>query len=166
MSRHQNGYPWPSLTTPPYHPLLLAGLQGYNPYQHRAAICTIELVILPLLGHVKGSTGVITYELVPTSPAVSCMSGSSDLVFVMGGKWPYSCCFVCAASSTCSVLLATFLCSCYQAFFSIHLVSVHVVHPYSSIDTTAAWKKLRFILSVRSHFHMTDSQLDSCPCLY
>ena len=26
------------------------------------------------------------------------------------------------------------------------LVSVQVVHPYSSIDTTAAWKKLRFTL--------------------
>ena len=35
---------------------------------------------------------------------------------------------------------------------------VHVVHPYSSIDTTAAWKKLHFILSVRFDFHMTDRQ--------
>ena len=34
---------------------------------------------------------------------------------------------------------------------------VQIVHPYSSIDTTAAWKKLRFILSVRSDFHMIDS---------
>ena len=38
-------------------------------------------------------------------------------------------------------------------FFSSRFVSVHVVHPYSSIDVTAAWKKLRFILSVRSDFH-------------
>ena len=30
------------------------------------------------------------------------------------------------------------------------------MHPYSSIDTTAAWKKLRFILSVRCDLHMTD----------
>ena len=36
-------------------------------------------------------------------------------------------------------------------------VSVQVVHPYSSIDTTTAWKKLRIILSVRSDFHMIDS---------
>ena len=43
--------------------------------------------------------------------------------------------------------------------FHFFLVSVHVVHPYGSIDTTAAWKKLRFILSVRSDFHLTDSQL-------
>ena len=28
---------------------------------------------------------------------------------------------------------------------------------FSSIDTTAAWKKLRFILSVRSDLHMIDS---------
>ena len=31
------------------------------------------------------------------------------------------------------------------------------MHPYGSIDTTAAWKKLRFILSVRSYFHTIDS---------
>ena len=33
------------------------------------------------------------------------------------------------------------------------------MHPYSSIDSTAAWKKLRFILSVRSDFHIIDSLL-------
>ena len=33
------------------------------------------------------------------------------------------------------------------------------MHPYSSIDVTAAWKKLRFILSVRSDFHIIDSLL-------
>ena len=53
-------------------------------------------------------------------------------------------------SRTCSILLAAFLCSCRQ-------VSVHEVHPYSSIDTISAWKKLRFILSVRSNFHITES---------
>ena len=44
-------------------------------------------------------------------------------------------------------------------FFSILLVNVHAVHPHSSIDTTAAWKKLCFILSVRFDYHMTDSLL-------
>ena len=33
------------------------------------------------------------------------------------------------------------------------------MQPYSSIDVTAAWKKLRFILSVRSDFHIIDSLL-------
>ena len=32
-----------------------------------------------------------------------------------------------------------------------------MVHPHSSIDTTTACKKLRFILSVRFDFHMIDS---------
>ena len=40
-----------------------------------------------------------------------------------------------------------------SCFFSSRFVSVQVVHPYSSIDPTAAWKKLRFILSDRSDFH-------------
>ena len=44
-------------------------------------------------------------------------------------------------------------------FSSSRFVSVHVVHPYSSIDVTAVWKKLRFILSVRSDFHIIDSLL-------
>ena len=44
-----------------------------------------------------------------------------------------------------------------SSFLSIRLVRVHVVHPYSSIDTIAAWKKLPFISSVRSDFYMTDS---------
>ena len=35
------------------------------------------------------------------------------------------------------------------SFFSMYLVSVHVVHPFSSMDMTAAWKKLCFILSDR-----------------
>ena len=55
---HQHGYPWPSLTTPPYRPLLLTGPQGYILYLHWAAVCRFELVILPLLVHVRGSTGV------------------------------------------------------------------------------------------------------------
>ena len=60
----------------------------------------------------------------------ACLVRLTLIVFMMGGRWPYSSCFV----------------------------SVHVVHPYSSIDTTAVWKKLHFILSVRSDFYMTDRQ--------
>ena len=34
------------------------------------------------------------------------------------------------------------------------LVGLYMVHPYSSMDLTAAWKKLRFILSDRCDFHV------------
>ena len=53
-----------------------------------------------------------------------------------------------AALWTSSILLATFLC-----YFSIRLVGIRVEHPYSSIDTTAAWKKLHFILSFFQEFN-------------
>ena len=77
----------------------------------------------------RGPQEYITYEHVATSSGVFRMSGSSNFDSFHGG-W---------------------------SVVSIHLVSVHVVHPYSSIDTTAAWKKLGFILSVRSEFHMAES---------
>ena len=57
-SRHQHVYPWLSLAIPPYRTLLPVGLQGYIPYQHRATVCRSKLVVLPLLVHVKKSTGV------------------------------------------------------------------------------------------------------------
>ena len=44
-----------------------------------------------------------------------------------------------------------------SSFFSIRLVSVHVLHPYSRIDTTTARKKLHFILS-DSDFYMINNQ--------
>ena len=36
-------------------------------------------------------------------------------------------------------------------------IKVGMVHPFSRIVTTGAWKKLRFILSNRSDFYMIDS---------
>ena len=58
ISCYQHGYPWPSLVTPPYCPLLPAGPQGYILYRHRAVVCRFEQVVLSLHVHVKGSTGV------------------------------------------------------------------------------------------------------------
>ena len=45
-----------------------------------------------------------------------------------------------------------------SSFFSIQLVIVHVVQPYSSMDMTAVWKKLRFILSDKIDFYMIDNR--------
>ena len=59
LSYHQQGYLWPSLATPPNRSSLPAGPQGCIPYPHRAAVCKFELVALLLLGHVKGSIGVL-----------------------------------------------------------------------------------------------------------
>ena len=74
-----------------------------------------------------------------------------------GGRCPYSwslvgCCHQDLFNTARSILVLL-----PSSFFSRGLISVQVVHPYSSIDTTAAWKKPRFILSVRFDFHMIDS---------
>ena len=58
MSHYQHRYPWSSLATPPYRPLVPAGPQGYISYRHRATVCRFELVVLPWHVHEKGSTGV------------------------------------------------------------------------------------------------------------
>ena len=58
MSCRQHGYPWPSLANSPYHSSLLAGLQGYIPYPHIAAVCMFEQVVLLLIGHMQGFIGV------------------------------------------------------------------------------------------------------------
>ena len=58
LSRHQHGYPWSSLATPPYRSSLPAGPQGYTPYPHRAAVCRFELATQLLHGHMKGSIEV------------------------------------------------------------------------------------------------------------
>ena len=79
------------------------------------------------------------------------------IVFVMGGWWLYSCCFVGCCLQDLFNIAHSILVKLPSSFFSVRLVSIYVVHPYSSIEMTTAWKKLCFILSVRSDFHMTDS---------
>ena len=105
---------------------------------------------------VHRSTSLMSLSLL-LQQCPACLVHLIWIVFVMGGRSPYSWCLeecwrqdLFNIACNIHVYLPT-------SFFSSRLVSVQVVHPYSSIDTTAAWKKLRFILSVRSDFHMIDS---------
>ena len=75
----------------------------------------------------------------------------------MGGRCPYSCCFVECCLQDLFNIVCSILVWLQSSFFSIHLYSIHAVYLYSSTDMTATWKKLRFILSVRSDFHMTNA---------
>ena len=47
-----------SLATFPDRSSPMAGLPGYIPYPHRAAVCMFALVVLLLLGHMWGSIRV------------------------------------------------------------------------------------------------------------
>ena len=87
----------------------------------------------------------------------ACLVRLAWIVFVMGGRWPYSWCLVGCCHQDLFNIARNILVLLPSIFFSSRLVSVQVVHPYSSIDTTAGWKKLCFILSVRSDFHMIES---------
>ena len=86
-----------------------------------------------------------------------CLVRLTCIVFVMGGRWPYSWWFVGCCCQDLFNIARSILVQLPSSFFFSRLVSVQVVHPYSSIDTTAAWKKLHFILSFRSDFHMIES---------
>ena len=74
------------------------------------------------------------------------------IVFVMGGRWPYSCSFVGCCLQALFNIAGSILVLLPSSFFSLRLVSIHVVQLYSSIDTTAARKKPHFLLTVRSDF--------------
>ena len=98
MSRYQHRYFGPSLATSPYCTLLFAGLPSYSQYRHRAAVFmfNLDVFMFNLCSSLRrGPQQKITYELAPTSSAMSRMSGSSNLdSFVTGGRWPYICYFV------------------------------------------------------------------------
>ena len=73
----------------------------------------------------------------------ACLVRLTRIVFMMGGKWSYSWCLVGCCLQDLFNIARNILVELPSSFFSSRFVSVHIVHPYSSIDTTAAWKKLR-----------------------
>ena len=79
------------------------------------------------------------------------------MVLEMGGRRPYNCCFVGCYFQDLFRMTHSILVQFLSSFFSIRLVSIHVVHPYSRINTTTVWKKLCFILSDRFDFYMIDN---------
>ena len=96
-----------------------------------------------------------SFLLLQLCPA--CLVCLICMVLEMGGRWPYSCPFVgCCFKNLFSIphsILVQFLFS----IFFIRLVSIHIVHLYSRMDMSAAWKKLHFILSDNSDFPMIDN---------
>ena len=85
-----------------------------------------------------------SHEFVFASSAVSCM--------------PYSSFWGCFRDrrKVAEQLLFWVLVQLSSSYFSILFISFQVVHPYRRIDKTAAWKKLRFILSL--DFRVIDNQ--------
>ena len=82
---------------------------------------------------------------------LECLIRFTSMVWKMGGRWPYSCCFVenCFQDSK---QHTEFLRSSYLAF-SPSFFCMQVVHPYCSTDANTAtiWMKSRCVLSERSY---------------
>ena len=81
------------------------------------------------------------------------------IVFEIGGRWPNSCCFVGGCFQDLFNIAFSILVQLLSSFFSIHLVNIHVVHPYCSMNMTAIWQKMPFILSYRSDFYLINNLL-------
>ena len=85
-----------SLATSPYHSSLLAGLPGYIPYPHIAAVCMFELVVLLLLRHMRGvhrNTSLMSSSLL-LQQCPACLVRLTCVAFLTGDRWPYSWCLV------------------------------------------------------------------------
>ena len=67
----------------------------------------------------------------------ACLVRLTCIVFVTGGSWPYSWCLVECCCQDLFNIACNILVKLPSSFFFSHLVSVQVVHPYSSIDMTA-----------------------------
>ena len=84
----------------------------------------------------------VSYEFVRTSRAVSCnLVRMIWMVLEMGGRWPYSCCLMGCCFQVLFNIARSILVQLPSSFFSIRFVRIHVLHPYSSMNTTATWKK-------------------------
>ena len=132
------GFPGSTPATRPYHLSLSAGIPYYILYQYRTVVDSFWPVALSFLVRVKGfhrSTSLMLSPLL--TPAVCSMS----CLFNLDGfrdRWQVSILLDVASgfNRTHSILVQL-----PSSFLSKHLVSVNIVHPYNSIDTTATWKK-------------------------
>ena len=116
----------------PRHSFLLSITSGRSSRLHPVSVqncCKYVLAGRPTLPH--SCDGVHKSTLFMSSPLLlqqcpACLVHLIWMVSEISGRWPYSCCFV--------------VC-CHQDLFhracSSQLVSVLVVHPYNSTDTTA-----------------------------
>ena len=87
----------------------------------------------------------------------ACLVRLTRMVWVICSRWPYSCFLVVCCFHVLFRITRRILVQLPSSLFSSRFVRVQVVQPYSSTDTTTAWKNCLFNLSVRFDFHTTDN---------
>ena len=86
----------------------------------------------PYVGVHRNTSLMSSSLLLQQCPA--CLVCLTWIVFGMGGRWPYSWCLVGCCRQDLFNIARNILVYLPSSFFSSRLVSVQVVHPYSSID--------------------------------
>ena len=86
----------------------------------------------------------------------ACLVRLIWMVLKMGSRWPYSCYVGCCFQDLFNIAHRNLL-QLPSSFFSICLVSIHVVYPYSKLVRPLLGKKLHFLLLYKSDFHMIDN---------
>ena len=93
VSCYQYRSPWPSLAIRLYCPLLPGGLPGYILYRHRAQVQTGHPTFVHPCEGVHKSMSFMSSSLLLQQCSASLVN-LIWIVFMMGGQWLYSCCFV------------------------------------------------------------------------
>ena len=133
----------------PYHLSLPVGLLDYILCPYKAVVGKFLLVVQHCHVYVQGPWENVTYDFVLASSAVFRMSyldGFSDR--------RHNCCLMGCCFQDLFNIARSILVQFSSSVFSKGFLSVHMAHSCSRIDTTAAWKKLHFILSDRPEFHI------------
>ena len=99
---------------PSYNLLLLTGLPSYILCRYRAIVDKFLLVVLHLRVRVKGSIGLVRLIW---------------MVFEMGGRWPYSCCFVGCCFRSLFDIIRSILVQLPSSFFSIRIHTIVWTRP-------------------------------------
>ena len=122
-----------------------AGPQDYILFPYRDVVDKFLLIVQHLQFQEKGSIKYVAYETILTSPAVSHMFCSSNLNHFRG-RWSVSVQLLFRWMLLPGFnIVHSIIVQVPSSLFSMRLVSVYVVFLYYSMDTVAAWKKLRFI---------------------
>ena len=137
-------------------------LHRFQPIQclHKAAVCKFLLVgqhCHRLCEGVHWRTSFISLSLL-LQQCLACLLRLIWMVLEMGGRWPYSRCFVGCCFQDLFSIARSILVQFMLIFFSKRFVSVYVIHPYSNIDTNAVWKKFRCNLIDSTTVHYGDRQ--------
>ena len=106
----------------------------------------------PYVGVHRSTSLMSSSLLLQQCPA--CLVRLTWIVFVMGGRWPYSWCLVGCCHKDLFNIARSILVLLPSSFFSSRFISVHVVHPYSSIDTYTYYILVHNRFSLWYHHHV------------